>query len=174
MGKIYRVLLFFCRLKLKTIFQNLKCKVSLLGNRSDRKAVRHQKKSKLLHSSPRFQQQQYLMCLYINYFQFHASTEKTLLVHSSATTYSKEQRRKKLLNLKLTIMLIRAIAIDDVDQPSGMEFSNALKTKEPDRSQGRRTVNLWWTFILWAEWFPTIKHRVSATLNDAAEIYDCR
>lgn len=43
-------------------------------------------------------------------------------------------REEKLLNLKLTIMLIRAIAsttaMNVSDQPSGMEFFNALKTKE--------------------------------------------
>lgn len=85
------------------------------------------------------------MCLNINYFQFHASTEKTLLDHSSATAHKGKDKKKELLNLKLTIMLIRVIAIEttiDVgDQPSGMEFSNALKTKRPER-QGRRTIKL--------------------------------
>jgi hypothetical protein len=50
-------------------------------------------------------------------------------------------KEKKLLNLKLTIMLIRAIAINVGDQPSGMEFSNALKTKEPNTGTSHKSIN---------------------------------
>ena len=55
--------------------------------------------------------------------------------HGMTKKENRKRKKERLLNLKLTIMLIRAIAeqrrLKNVqDQPSGMEFSNALKTKD--------------------------------------------